>query len=443
MLHAFYERYLPFELTESQKQVIREIYEDMKSGFQMNRLLQGDVGSGKTIIAFMAMLIAIDNGAQACLMVPTEVLAEQHYNTFKVFSDFLSIPIARLTGSTQKKQRRNIDNALRNGTLKIIIGTHALLEDTVDFENLGLCIIDEQHRFGVAQRAKLQNKTTLYSPHILVMTATPIPRTLAMTLYSNLEISLIDQLPKGRKPIITTHRYDSDRPKVWKFIWQQIRQGRQAYIVYPLIEESEKLDYKSLEEGYEYISRIFSEYSIGMLHGKMDISDKDYEMQRFINKETQIMVATTVIEVGLDVPNATIMVIENPERFGLSQLHQLRGRVGRSGHQSYCILMSHYKLAKEAKQRLEILCSTNSGFKISDMDLKLRGPGELLGKQQSGFIRFRFADLEKDVKVVEETRKISRHILKADPYLKRPEHHMLKSELRSFEEQKSNWAKIS
>jgi ATP-dependent DNA helicase RecG len=370
-LNEFYKNHLPFDLTEAQKRVIREIYKDMCTGKQMNRLLQGDVGSGKTIVGFIIMLIAIDNGAQTCLMAPTEILADQHYRGLKEFADKLNISIAKLTGSSKTAERKIIHEGLKSGELKIIIGTHALLEDVVEFNNLGLCIIDEQHRFGVAQRAKLWKKNKEVHPHVLVMTATPIPRTLAMTLYGDLDISVIDELPAGRKPIKTIHQYDKDRLKVFGFMRKQIEEGRQVYIVYPLIEESEKMDFKDLMDGYESISRAFPDLPISILHGKMKPVDKDFEMARFVKGETKIMVATTVIEVGVNVPNASVMVIESAERFGLSQLHQLRGRVGRGADQSYCIMMTGVKIGKDTKTRLETMVRTNNGFEIADVHSKV------------------------------------------------------------------------
>lgn len=443
LLNTFYKNHLPFDLTNAQKRVIREIYRDMRSGTQMNRLLQGDVGSGKTIVAFICMLIAMDGDAQACMMAPTEILADQHYRGLKEFADLMGIKIAKLTGSSKTKERREIDQTLRDGSLKIIVGTHALLEDKVDFNNLGLCVIDEQHRFGVAQRAKLWNKTSKAFPHILVMTATPIPRTLAMTLYGDLKVSLIDELPKGRKPIQTLHKFDSNRLWVWGFIKKQVALGRQAYIVYPLVEESEKLDYKNLEDGYESVSRAFPDYHVSIVHGRMKPKDKDYEMQRFANNETQIMVATTVIEVGVNVPNASIMIIENAEKFGLAQLHQLRGRVGRGGEQSYCILMSGVKLSKDAKLRLETMVRTNNGFEIAEVDLKLRGPGDLMGTQQSGILDLKFADLGKDGDTIEEARHRAETIIEEDPELSQPRHAILLRRLAMFEKQATNWSRIS
>ncbi len=442
-LKSFYNEYLPFELTEAQKRVIREIFADFKSGKQMNRLLQGDVGSGKTIVAFICMLMAIDNGAQACLMAPTEILADQHYTGLKTFADLLGISIRKLTGSTRKKERKEIDEQLRSGQLHIIVGTHALIEDAVDFHNLGLCVIDEQHRFGVAQRAKLWKKTSVAYPHILVMTATPIPRTLAMTLYGDLDVSVIDELPAGRKPIKTVHRYESGRLRVFGFIKEQIELGRQIYIVYPLIEESEKLDYNNLMEGYESIARAFPGVPLSIVHGKMKPADKDFEMQRFIKAETKIMVATTVIEVGVNVPNASVMVIENAEKFGLAQLHQLRGRVGRGAEQSYCILMTGHKISKDSKIRLETMVSTNNGFEIADVDLKLRGPGDLAGTQQSGVLDLKFTDLAKDSAVVKEARTVAETIIAQDPELQAEEHRQLRHQLSKMQEGKPNWSRIS
>jgi ATP-dependent DNA helicase RecG len=409
----------------------------------MNRLLQGDVGSGKTIVAFICMLMAIDNGAQACMMAPTEILAGQHYQGLKEFADILGITIAKLTGSSKKSERKVIDETLRNGELNIIVGTHALIEDKVDFQNLGLCVIDEQHRFGVAQRAKLWNKSSIAHPHMLVMTATPIPRTLAMTVYGDLSLSIIDEMPKGRKPIQTFHKFDSNR--LWAFgaVKKEIQQGRQAYIVYPLVEESETLDYKNLMDGYESVSRAFPENQISIVHGRMKSADKDFEMQRFVKNETQIMVATTVIEVGVNVPNASIMIIENAEKFGLAQLHQLRGRVGRGAEQSYCILMSGVKLSKNGKTRLQTMVKTTNGFEIADTDLKLRGPGDMMGTQQSGILDLKFADLAKDGKIIEEARNLAGKILSADETLSTPENQLLKKRLASFKDREVNWSRIS
>ncbi|MEM9981993.1 MAG: ATP-dependent DNA helicase RecG, partial [Bacteroidota bacterium] len=397
LLTTFYNDILEFDLTGAQKRVVKEIYKDMAAGQQMNRLLQGDVGSGKTIVAFISMLLAIDNGAQTCLMAPTEILAEQHYRSLKPYADKLGITIDLLTGSSNQSSRKITHEFLQSGDLKILIGTHALIEDAVQFKNLGLVIIDEQHRFGVEQRSKLWKKGQEVYPHVLVMTATPIPRTLAMTLYGDLDVSIIDELPPGRKPIKTVHRYDSHRLNVFGFIREEIEKGRQVYIVYPLIEQSEKLErLKDLEDGYESVKRAFPTYHVSIVHGQMKPKDKEFEMQRFVRNETQIMVATTVIEVGVNVPNASIMIIENAERFGLSQLHQLRGRVGRGAEQSYCILMTDYKLSKEARERVKVMVATNDGFEIANTDLKLRGPGDMMGTQQSGILDLIIADLAKD-----------------------------------------------
>lgn len=430
-------------MTNAQKRVIKEIYKDFCSGKQMNRLLQGDVGSGKTIVAFICMLMALDNGAQACLMAPTEILADQHYYGLKEYADQLGITIDKLTGSSSTGHRKVTHEYLLSGDIKIIIGTHALLEDKVQFKNLGLCIIDEQHRFGVAQRAKLWSKNEDVYPHILVMTATPIPRTLAMTLYGDLDVSVIDELPAGRKPIRTVHRYDAHRLRVFGFLREQIQQGRQVYIVYPLIEESEKLDYKDLMDGYESVSRAFPECQLSIVHGKMKPKDKDYEMQRFVKGETQIMVATTVIEVGVNVPNASVMVVENAERFGLAQLHQLRGRVGRGADQSYCILMTDYKLTREGRTRIESLVKTNNGFEIADMDLKLRGPGDLAGTQQSGVLDLLIADLAKDGAIVQQAREAAQEMLEADPELEYARHMVIKNHILSLRKDETNWSRIS
>ena len=442
-LNEFYTNYLPFDLTNAQKKVIKEIYKDLVSGKQMNRLMQGDVGSGKTIVAFIIMLIAIDNGAQAALMAPTEILADQHFSNLKEYGDKMGIGVSKLTGSTKAKERKKIFEGLLNGEIKIIVGTHALLEDAVQFKNLGLCVIDEQHRFGVAQRAKLWNKNAEIFPHVLVMTATPIPRTLAMTLYGDLDVSIIDELPPGRKPIKTVHRYDSHRLQVFGFLRDEIKKGRQVYIVYPLIEESETKDWKDLMDGYESIARYFPEYQISILHGKMKSKDKDFEMQRFIKNETQIMVATTVIEVGVNVPNASVMVVENSERFGLSQLHQLRGRVGRGADQSYCILMSSYKLTTEGKKRLETMVKTDNGFEIADVDLQLRGPGDLSGKQQSGTLDLLIADLAKDGALLQQARDAAEKILDHDPELLSPENINIKNHILSLKKNETNWSRIS
>jgi ATP-dependent DNA helicase RecG len=443
LLTKFYQEYLPFELTNAQKQVIREIFTDMRSGQQMNRLLQGDVGSGKTIVAFISMLLAIDNGTQACLMAPTEILADQHYQGLKQFADLLGLTIAKLTGSVKKKDRVGLHEDLKSGKLQILVGTHALFEDSVQFKNLGMCIIDEQHRFGVAQRAKLWDKNKTFHPHILVMTATPIPRTLAMTLYGDLDISIINELPIGRKPIQTTHRYDSHRLQVFGFIQNELSKGRQIYIVYPLIEESEKLDFKDLMDGYESISRAFPEVPLGILHGKMKPADKDIEMARFVKNETKIMVATTVIEVGVNVPNASIMIIESAERFGLSQLHQLRGRVGRGAEQSYCLLMTGYKISADTKKRIDTMVKTNNGFEIAEVDLQLRGPGDISGTRQSGAIDLMIADLAKDGEILKVARETAQKILEEDPNLEKPGYQMIREQVRSQRKDTTNWARIS
>jgi len=443
LLNEFYHQHLPFELTNAQKNVIREIFSDMKTGHQMNRLLQGDVGSGKTIVAFISMLLAIENNAQTVIMAPTEILAEQHYNGLKKYADKLNLKIAILTGSTKKSARKEILADLESGDIDIIVGTHALIEDNVKFQNLGLAIVDEQHRFGVAQRAKLwkKNKDTL--PHVLVMTATPIPRTLAMTLYGDLEVSVIDELPAGRKPIKTVLQFDENRLKVFGFIRKQIQAGGQVYVVYPLIEESEKLDLKHLMDGYESLSRAFPEYQLSVVHGKMKSVDKDFEMKRFIKKETQIMVSTTVIEVGVDVPNASVMVIENAERFGLAQLHQLRGRVGRGAEQSYCILMCSQKLSSDAKIRLETMVRTNNGFEIANTDLSLRGPGDLMGTQQSGVLDLLIADIAKDGKILQIARESAKTVLEDDPELNKEQNRNIKNHIATLRKDVVNWSRIS
>jgi len=443
ILTSFYKEHLPFSLTEAQKKVIREIYTDMKSGKQMNRLLQGDVGSGKTIVAFICMLLVIGSNAQAALMAPTEILAQQHFVNLKKYADRVGISIALLTGSTKKSARKILHEQLQNGTLKILVGTHALLEDEVQFQNLGLSVIDEQHRFGVAQRSKLWQKNSGLYPHVLVMTATPIPRTLAMTLYGDLEISVIDELPKGRKPIKTSHRYDSHRLQVNGFLRMQVEEGRQVYIVYPLIDESEKLDLKHLMDGYESVTRAFPDLPISILHGKMKPEAKDFEMARFVKGETKIMVATTVIEVGVDVPNASVMVIESAERFGLSQLHQLRGRVGRGADQSYCILITDYKLSAESKVRIETMVRTNNGFEIAETDLKLRGPGDLMGTQQSGLLDLAIADLSKDQAILQHARNEAIAILAKDPELNLPENKTIRTQVDSIKKTAVNWSRIS
>ncbi|NNE31085.1 MAG: ATP-dependent DNA helicase RecG [Winogradskyella sp.] len=441
---TFYNNHLPFELTNAQKRVLKEIRHDLGSNAQMNRLLQGDVGSGKTIVAFMSMLIGLDNGFQCCLMAPTEILSVQHYNGLLEMCKPLNISISLLTGSSKTSDRRAIHKNLENGALQILIGTHALLEDKVKFKNLGLAIIDEQHRFGVAQRSKLWHKNSS-PPHVLVMTATPIPRTLAMSVYGDLDISIIDELPAGRKPIKTVHRYDNNRLKVFKFMKDEIAKGRQIYIVYPLIQESEKMDYKDLMDGYESISREFPlpEYQISIVHGKMKAADKDYEMQRFATGETNIMVATTVIEVGVNVPNASVMIIESAERFGLSQLHQLRGRVGRGAEQSYCILMTSHKLSKDSKTRLETMVCSSDGFEIAEVDLKLRGPGDIMGTQQSGVLNLKIADIVKDKAILEQARYFAKSVLKQDPSLALPEHKVILSTYRQMSKYRNIWNYIS
>ncbi|WP_422080013.1 ATP-dependent DNA helicase RecG [Ulvibacterium sp.] len=442
--NTFYRDHLPFELTNAQKRVIKEIRADLGSNAQMNRLLQGDVGSGKTIVALMIMLLAIDNGFQACLMAPTEILAQQHYNGIKELLDKTGVTCELLTGSVKKSARRPIHEQLENGELHILIGTHAVLEDKVRFKNLGLAIVDEQHRFGVAQRSKLWHKNEV-PPHILVMTATPIPRTLAMSLYGDLDISIIDELPPGRKPIKTVHRYDSNRLKVFHFIKDEIKKGRQIYVVYPLIQESEALDYKDLMDGYESIARDFPlpDYQISIVHGKMKPADKDYEMDRFVKGETNIMVATTVIEVGVNVPNASVMIIESAERFGLSQLHQLRGRVGRGADQSYCILMTSHKLSSEAKTRLETMVRTNDGFEIAEVDLKLRGPGDLMGTQQSGILNLKIADIVKDNDILKTARHYAIQTLKDDYHLEQPGNRVIRHTYAQLVKHKNIWTYIS
>jgi len=442
--HQFFEKHLTFELTKAQKRVVKEIRMDMGTGRQMNRLLQGDVGSGKTIVALLLMLIAIDNGFQACLVAPTEILAQQHYHSLSEQLEALQIPVALLTGSTSKKERQALHEGLNNWKIPILIGTHAVLEDTVQFNKLGLAIIDEQHRFGVAQRSKLWKKNEL-PPHILVMTATPIPRTLAMSVYGDLDLSVIDELPPGRKKIKTLHRTDSNRLKVFAFVKEQIALGRQIYVVYPLIQESSKLDYKDLMDGYESLSRSFPlpDYQISIVHGQMKSEDKAYEMQRFIDGKTQIMVATTVIEVGVNVPNASVMIIESAERFGLSQLHQLRGRVGRGADQSYCILMTGQKRSQESQIRMETMVKTNDGFQIAEVDLKLRGPGNIMGTQQSGILQFKIADIIKDQSLLKAARESALKILKEDPSLKHPDHQCIKKTLAALSFDSNIWNFIS
>ena len=443
IFNRFYAQNLPFQLTGAQKRVIKEIRKDMGSGRQMNRLLQGDVGSGKTLVALMTMLIALDNGYQACMMAPTEILATQHYETVVRLLFGMNIRVELLTGSIKGKKREEILNGLLTGDIHILIGTHAVLEDTVNFSSLGMVVIDEQHRVGVAHRAKLWRKNTC-PPHVLVMTATPIPRTLAMTLYGDLDVSVIDELPPGRKPVQTIHQFDNRRASLYAGIRKQIQEGRQVYIVYPLIKESEKIDIKNLEDGYSLICSEFPECQVSKVHGQMKPSEKDAEMQRFVNGETQIMVATTVIEVGVNVPNASVMVIENAERFGLSQLHQLRGRVGRGADQSYCILVTSYKLAEDTRKRLEIMVRTNDGFEIAEADLKLRGPGDLEGTQQSGIaFDLKIADIARDGQLLQHVRNIAAGILEKDPDGVLPEHKILWNQLIALRKTHVDWSAIS
>jgi ATP-dependent DNA helicase RecG len=444
LFNQFYKENLPFELTNAQKRVLKEIRQDTASGKQMNRMLQGDVGSGKTLVALMTMLMALDNKLQACIMAPTEILAKQHFESITMLLKGMGIQVGLLTGSTRKKERANIHESLLDGSLHILIGTHALIEEVVQFKNLGMVVIDEQHRFGVEQRARLWKKNDL-PPHVLVMTATPIPRTLAMTLYGDLDLSIIDELPPGRKPITTTHRFDNSRLRVFGFMKEQISLGRQIYIVYPLIKESEKMDYKDLMDGFESISRAFPlpDYKVSIVHGQMKAAEKDYEMQRFIKGETQLMVATTVIEVGVNVPNASVMLIESAERFGLSQLHQLRGRVGRGADQSFCILMSSFKLSAEAKVRLETMVRTNDGFEIADIDMQLRGPGDISGTQQSGLMEFHIASLSQDGAILDMARKAAQTILEKDPHLVSVLNTPIVEYLKNKKKNHTNWSKIS
>ena len=440
----FYNNYLPFDLTNAQKRVLKEIRRDVASNAHMNRLLQGDVGSGKTIVALLSMLLAIDNGFQAAIMAPTEILATQHYNAIQELLEQMNISVELLTGSSKVKKRREIHESLENGNLNILIGTHALLEDKVKFQNLGIAIIDEQHRFGVAQRSKMWQKNEL-PPHILVMTATPIPRTLAMSVYGDLDISVIDELPPGRKEVKTVHRFDRNRLSVFKFMKDEIDKGRQIYVVYPLIQESEAMDYKDLMDGYESISREFPSpnYQISIVHGQMKPADKAYEMERFVKGETQIMVATTVIEVGVNVPNASVMIIESSERFGLSQLHQLRGRVGRGADQSYCILLSSYKLSEEGKTRLKTMVETTDGFKIAEVDLKLRGPGNLMGTQQSGVLNLKIADVVKDSQILVAVRNTAITLLQDDSNLSKPENANINRAYSILSKNSKIWSNIS
>ncbi len=441
--NEFYNNHLPFQLTNAQKRVLREIRMDTGTGKQMNRLLQGDVGSGKTIVAVMCMLLAMDNGFQACIMAPTEILAQQHFMGISSLLEEMGIPIKLLTGSVKGKERKAILAALADGSLPLVAGTHALIEDTVQFKNLGLAVIDEQHRFGVGQRARLWKKNEL-PPHVLVMTATPIPRTLAMTMYGDLEVSVIDELPPGRQEIKTVHRRDITRAKVMEFMRAEIDKGRQAYIVYPLIEESEKLDYDSLMEGYEQVKVFFNEnrYRIAMVHGRQEAGERKRNMERFVKGEANVLVATTVIEVGVNVPNASVMLIESAERFGLSQMHQLRGRVGRGAEQSYCILMTGNKISDDSYKRIQIMVSTTDGFKIAEEDLALRGPGDMYGTKQSGAMKFKLADIVQDQAVLEETRRAAQFVLTNDPKLEQPQHHGLRFMLRT-QAQQSHWSKIS
>ena len=443
IFNTFYAKNLPFELTGAQKRVLKEIRRDVGSGKQMNRLLQGDVGSGKTLVALMSMLIALDNGYQACMMAPTEILANQHFETIRELLYGMDIRVELLTGSVKGKKREAILTGLLTGDVRILIGTHAVIEDTVNFSSLGLVVIDEQHRFGVAQRARLWTKNA-QPPHVLVMTATPIPRTLAMTLYGDLDVSVIDELPPGRKPIVTIHKYDAHRVSLYQSVYRQIAEGRQVYIVYPLIKESEKIDLKNLEEGYLHICEEFPDCKVCKVHGKMKAAEKDAQMQLFVSGEAQIMVATTVIEVGVNVPNASVMIIENAERFGLSQLHQLRGRVGRGAEQSYCILVTGYKLVEETRKRLEIMVRTNDGFEIAEADLKLRGPGDLEGTQQSGIaFDLKIADIARDGQLLQYVRNVAEEVVDADPTGIRPENEILWRQLKALRKTNVNWASIS
>ncbi|MBO7109080.1 MAG: ATP-dependent DNA helicase RecG, partial [Prevotella sp.] len=443
VFNGFYKNNLPFELTGAQKRVMHEIRADLCSGRQMNRLLQGDVGSGKTLVALMSMLIAIDNGCQACIMAPTEILAEQHLQTIKAFLRDMPVRVELLTGIVKGKRRSEILEGLVDGSVHILVGTHAVIEDTVQFHRLGLVVIDEQHRFGVAQRAKLWSKGDLI-PHVLVMTATPIPRTLAMTLYGDLDVSVIDELPPGRKPIRTTHVFDSRITWLYDGMRKQIQEGRQIYVVFPLIEESEKIDLKNIEQGFETLKEAFPEFRLSKVHGKMKPADKEAEMARFVKGETQMLVATTVIEVGVNVPNASVMVILDAQRFGLSQLHQLRGRVGRGADQSYCILVTPYKLSEETRKRIDIMCETNDGFRIAEADLKLRGPGDLEGTQQSGMaFDLKIADIARDGQLVQMARDEAQRIIDADPMLEQPQHQLLLLRLKQLRKTAVDWSKIS
>ena len=441
--NTFFHQYLPFSLTEAQKRVIREIRKDTGSGKQMNRLLQGDVGSGKTLVALMSMLIALDNGYQACIMAPTEILAEQHLQTIQGFLNGMNIRVELLTGIVKGKKRQAVLDGLLDGSVQILVGTHAVIEDTVQFANLGMVVVDEQHRFGVAQRAKLWTKNT-NPPHVLVMTATPIPRTLAMTLYGDLDVSVIDELPPGRKPVVTTHVFDRSMPSLYDGLRKQIQQGRQVYIVFPLIEESEKIDLKNLEDGFEVLRQVFPEFRLSKVHGKMKPKDKEEEMQRFVKGETQMLVATTVIEVGVNVPNASVMVILEAQRFGLSQLHQLRGRVGRGADQSYCILVTNHQMSEDTRKRIDIMCETNDGFRIAEADLKLRGPGDLEGTQQSGMASdLKIADIARDGQLVQLARDEAQAIIDEDPECHSDKYNMLWNRLRQLRKTNVNWAAIS
>ena len=444
LFNSFFNKYLPFELTNAQKKVIKEIRKDFLSGSHMNRLLQGDVGSGKTLVALMSMLLAADNSYQSAIMAPTEILATQHFESLNTLLKDLPISIELLTGSTKKSKRRELHEQLLNGKIDILVGTHALLEDTVQFKNIGLVVIDEQHRFGVAQRSKMWGKNT-NPPHILIMTATPIPRTLAMTFYGDLEVSVIDELPPGRKAVQTSHRFEKNRLKVFEFVRSQIKLGRQIYMVYPLIKESEKLDFHNLMDGYEAVTRSFPlpEFKISIVHGQMKSDEKEFEMQRFVKGETQIMVATTVIEVGVNVPNASVMIIESAERFGLSQLHQLRGRVGRGADQSYCILMTGFELSKESKKRMETMVNSNDGFEIAEVDLQLRGPGDLMGTQQSGELDLKISDLRKDGQLVILAREAARKLIKEDPQIENQKNHNIKEHIQKIILSKPDWGKIA
>lgn len=442
--NKFYSDFLPFELTNAQKKVLKEIRRDVNRNVQMNRLLQGDVGSGKTLVALMTMLLAMDNGFQSCLMAPTEILAQQHFQSVSNFLNGMGIEVGLLTGSTKASDRKILHEELESGKLQILIGTHALIEDVVNFQNLGLVVIDEQHRFGVAQRAKLWQKNDLIPPHVLVMTATPIPRTLAMTVYGDLDVSVIDELPPGRKPIETHHFFENRRKQVNNFLRQQMEKGRQIYVVYPLISESEKMDLKNLEEGFRHISEAFPHIKVGMVHGRMKPAQKENSMQKFKQGETRIMVATTVIEVGVDVPNASVMVIESAERFGLSQLHQLRGRVGRGAEQSYCILMSSYKISNESRKRLATMVRTNDGFEIAEVDMKLRGPGDLEGTQQSGMgFDLKIANLGKDGEILKLARDVASEVLSGDPFLQKEENRVLLENMKATKQTEFDWSSIS